>query len=74
MKTTKRIFALVVGVIVLVQLSPLPTLKGLPSLGEPLGSSIARKIFAAVGVYLVAYGLGFFPRSTKSKHNDSSSS
>jgi len=74
MKTTKRVLALVVGVIGLVQLRPFPSLRGFPNPGEPLGPYIGRKIFAAMAVYLVAYGLGFFSRSKKSKHSDSSGS
>jgi len=69
MKTTKRVLAFVLG------LTGLAGLKGIPTNpAESLGSYIGRKIFAAMAVYLVAYGVGFFPRPKKSKHNDSDGS
>src|SRR5713101_4839416 len=69
MKTTKRVLAFVVG------LTGLAGLKGIPTNpAESLGSYIGRKIFAAMAVYLVAYGVGFFPRPKKSQHNDSDGS
>jgi len=75
MKTAKRVLALVVGIIGLVQIRPHPRLKSFsidPT--ESLGSYIGRAILTATAVYLVAYGVGFFPRSKKSKHIDSSGS
>ena len=75
MKTAKRVLALVVAIIGLVQIRPLPNLKSFPiDPAEPLGSYIGRAILTATAVYLVAYGVGFFPRSKKSKRIDSSGS
>jgi len=74
MKTAKRVLALVLGIIGLVQIRPL-RLKSFPTdPAESLGSYSGRAILTATAVYLVAYGVGFFPRSKKSKHIDSSGS
>jgi hypothetical protein len=71
MKTIKRLLALVLGFIG--GFIGLVSIKGFPTNpSESLGSYIGRAILTATAVYLVAYGVGFFPRSKKSKHIDSS--
>ena len=76
MNSTKRVLALVAGVIGLVQFRPLSYLRGdFPTNpAESLGSYIGRKLFTAAAISLVAYGLGFFSRSKKPTRSDSADS
>jgi hypothetical protein len=74
-KTTKKVLALILGgMIGFVQIQQIPKLLG--PFGTPMiavGYYIAWMALAAMAVYLVGYGIGFFPRPKKAPKTSSGS-